>query len=113
MIYNEFEQLNHLPIFIDGCDPAVDTTHGVYDNSNYIIYNTEYYPCIVASMMFHILSLSSRIQLIIHWSFYMEGKRLFEGNRTLMTNYKLHLPILSDLKLFGKLKYKLLFMEIN
>ncbi|CAF1026496.1 unnamed protein product [Rotaria sordida] len=113
MICNEFEQLNNLPIFIDECDPAVGTIYGVYDNPNYIICNTEYYPCIVASMIYHILSLSNRIQLITHWSFYMEGKRLFEGNRTLMTNYNLHLPILSGLKLFGKLKYKQLFIEMN
>ncbi|CAF1020378.1 unnamed protein product [Rotaria sp. Silwood1] len=113
IVCNEFEQLNHLPIFIDECDPAVGTIYGVYDNPNYIICNTEYYPCIVASIIYHILSLSNRIQLITHWSFYMEGKRLFEGNRTLMTNYNLHLPILSGLKLFGKLKYKRLFIEMN
>lgn len=111
LICNQYEKLNNLPIFIDECDPAVGTIYGVYDNPNYIICNTEYYPCIVASMIYHILSLSSRIKLITHWSFYMEGKRLFEGNRTLMTNYNLHLPILYGLKLFGKLKYKRLFIE--
>ncbi|CAF4993443.1 unnamed protein product, partial [Rotaria socialis] len=31
----------------------------------------------------------------------------------LMTNYNLHLPILSGLKLFGKLKYKRLLIETN
>ena len=43
----------------------------------------------------------------------MEGKRLFEGNRTLMTNYNLHLPIFEGLKLFGQLKDKQLSVEIN
>jgi xylan 1,4-beta-xylosidase len=113
IVCNEFEKLNNLPIFIDECDPAVGTIYGIYDNPNYIICNTEYYPCFVASMIYHILSLSTRIQLITHWAFYMEGKRLFEGNRTLITNYNLYLPILSGLKLFGKLKYKQLFIEIN
>jgi xylan 1,4-beta-xylosidase len=91
----------------------VGTIYGIYDNPNYVICNTEYYPCMVASMIYHILSLSNRIQLITHWSFYMEGKRLFEGNRTLVTNYNLYLPILTGLKLFGKLKSKQLAIEIN
>ena len=93
-----------MPIFIDECDPAVGTIYGMHDNPNYVICNTEYYPCFVASMIYHILQLSDRIQMITHWAFYMEGKRLFEGNRTLMTNYNIHLPILSGLKLFGNLK---------
>ena len=43
----------------------------------------------------------------------MEGKRLFEGNRTLMTNYNLHLPIFEGLKLFGQLKDKQSSVKIN
>ena len=105
-VCHEFPSLNHLPILVDECDPAVGTIYGVYDNPNFIVRNTEYYPSMVAAMIYHILLLSTRIELITHWSFYMEGKRLFEGNRTLMTNYNLHLPILSGLKLFGRLKHK-------
>ena len=110
-VCHEFESLNHLPIFVDECDPAVGTIYGVYDNPNFIVCNTEYYPSMVAAMIYHISLLSPRIELITHWSFYMEGKRLFEGNRTLMTNYNLHLPILSGLKLFGKLKQKQLSVK--
>jgi len=102
-----------LPIFVDECDPAVGTIYGIYDNPNFVICNTEYYPCFVASIIYQILLLSNRIKLITHWAFYMEGKRLFEGNRTLITNYNLYLPILSGLKLFGKLKSKQLSIEIN
>ena len=43
----------------------------------------------------------------------MEGKRLFESNRTLMTNYNLHLSIFEGLKLFEQLKDKQLSVEIN
>ncbi len=92
-ICNKFVKLNNLPIFIDECDPAVGTIYGICDNPNFVICNTEYYPCFVASVIYNILLLFPRINLITHWSFYMEGKRLFEGNRTLVTNYNLHLPI--------------------
>ncbi len=112
-ICNQFENLNHLPIIIDECDPAVGTIYGIYDNPNFVICNTEYYPSFLAAMVYHILLLSSRIQLITHWAFYMEGKRLFEGNRTLVTNYNLHLPILNALKLFSKFQTKQLSIGIT
>ena len=41
MVCNEFEQLNHLPIFIDECDPVVGTIYDVYDNPNYRVAHTE------------------------------------------------------------------------
>ena len=110
---NKYPQLNNLPIFVDECDPAVGTIYGVYDNPNFIVCNTEYYPSIVAAMIYNILSISSRIKLIISWAFYMEGKRIFEGNRTLVTNYNLYLPILNAFKLLGKLKMKQLSIEIS
>jgi hypothetical protein len=67
----------------------------------------------VAQMIYSILLISSRIKLITHWAFYMEGKRFFEGNRSLVTNYNLYLPILNGLKLFEKLKSKQFLIKIN
>jgi len=112
-ICNKYPKLNNIPIFVDECDPAVGTIYGVYDNPNFVICNTEYYPSMVAAIIYNILLISPRIKLITTWAFYMEGKRLFEGNRTLVTNYNLYLPILNAFKLLAKLKSKQLLIEIN
>ena len=112
-IINQYSKLNETPIFVDECDPAVGSIYGVYDNPNFIICNTEYYPSFVAQMIYNVLLISTRIELITSWAFYMEGKRFFEGNRTLVTNYNLYLPILNGFKLFEKLKTKQLFVDIQ
>jgi len=98
---------------VDECDPVIGYLYGVYDNSNFVVCNTEYYPSMVAAIIYNILLLSPRIKLITTWAFYMEGKRFFEGNRTLVTNYNLYLPILNGFKLFEKLKRKKLSIVIN
>jgi beta-xylosidase len=67
----------------------------------------------VASIIYNVSLLSPRIKLFTSWAFYMEGKRLFEGNRTLVTNYNLYLPILNGFKLFEKLKTNKFSIEIN
>ena len=112
-IIYKYPTLNDIAVIVDECDPAVGTIYGVYDNPNFIVCNTEYYPSMVAAIIYNILSLSTRIKLITHWAFYFEGKRFFEGNRSLVTNYNLHLPILNGLKLFERLKTKQLSMTIS
>lgn len=112
-IVAKYTQLNNVPVIVDECDPAVGTIYGVYDNPNFIVCNTEYYPAIVAAMILNILKISPRIERITHWSFYMEGKRMFEGNRSLVTNYNLYLPILNGLKLLEKLQTKQYSIEIS
>lgn len=112
-IISKYPTLNDVAVIVDECDPAVGTIYGVYDNPNFIVCNTEYYPSMVAAIIYSILALSARIKLITHWAFYFEGKRLFEGNRSLVTNYNLHLPILNGLKLFEKLKTKQLSVTIS
>ncbi|CAF1504155.1 unnamed protein product, partial [Rotaria sordida] len=67
----------------------------------------------IAEMIYNILSISPRIHLMIRSLFYMEGKRLFEGNRTFVTNYNLYLPVLNDFKLFEKLQIKQFLAEIK
>jgi xylan 1,4-beta-xylosidase len=44
-----------------------------------------------------------RIAFLTSWAFYMEGKRWFEGNRTLVTNDNLEKPILNGFRLLGRL----------
>jgi len=112
-IINKYSTLNNIPVFVDECDPVVGYRYGIYDNPNYIVCNTEYYPSIVPSIIYNILLLSSRIKLITTSAFYLDGKRMFEGNRMLVTNYNIYLPILNGLKLIEKLKTNKLSIEIT
>ncbi|UJR16781.1 hypothetical protein I4U23_003680 [Adineta vaga] len=112
-IINQFPNLNNVSIFIDECDPTVGAIYEVYDNPNFVVCNTEYYPSVIAEMIYTILSISPRIHLICNSLFYMEGKRLFEGNRTFLTNYNLHLPVMNGFKLFEKLQTKQFSIEIK
>ena len=96
-----------LPIFVDECDPAVGTIYGVYDNPNFIVTNTEYYPNFLCALIKRILDMSERfngrIALITSWAFYLEGKRFFEGNRTLVTNENIEKPILNALRMLSRM----------
>jgi xylan 1,4-beta-xylosidase len=103
----EFPELRGKPVFVDECDPAVGTIYGVYDNPNFIVCNTEYYPTFVAAMIGQILQHNRTVPIpvtkITHWAFYFEGKRFFEGNRTLATNQNIVNPIFAGLKMLGRL----------
>jgi xylan 1,4-beta-xylosidase len=103
----EFPELTGKPVFVDECDPAVGTIYGVYDNPNFIVCNTEYYPTFVAALVGEILKLNGNVPIpvtmITHWAFYFEGKRFFEGNRTLTTNHNVANPIVAGLKMLGML----------
>jgi xylan 1,4-beta-xylosidase len=102
-----FPGLRHLPAFVDECDPAVGTIYGVHDNPNFIVTNTPHYPTFLCALVKRILDLDhafgDRIALITTWAFYMEGKRFFEGNRTLVDNENIQKPILNGLRMLARL----------
>ena len=103
----EFSEFAHLPVLVDECDPAVGTIYGVYDNPNFVVTNTEYYPAFLVSLVKRILDLdrisANRVELMTTWAFLFEGKRLFEGNRTLVTNENIEKPVLNAFRVLGKL----------
>jgi xylan 1,4-beta-xylosidase len=103
----QYESLRSLPVLVDECDPAVGTIYGVHDNPNFGFTNTEYYPTFLCAMVKRILDLDERfdrrVALITTWAFYMEGKRFFEGNRTLATNENVEKPILNALRMLSRL----------
>ena len=94
-------------MLVDECDPAVGTIYGVHDNPNFVVTNTEYYPAFLCALVRRVLDLDhafgDRIAFLTTWAFYMEGKRCFEGNRTLVTNDNVEKPILNGLRLLGRL----------
>jgi xylan 1,4-beta-xylosidase len=112
-----FPPLRDRPVLVDECDPAVGTIYGVHDNPNFVVTNTEYYPTFLASLIRRVLDLDAlrgnRIALVTTWAFYMEGKRFFEGNRTLVTNDNIELPILNGLRMLARLGETRLAVEAS
>lgn len=91
-----------LPVYVDECDPAVGTIYGVHDNPNFVVTNTEQYAAIVCHLAAALLDIP-QVERMTHWAFYMEGKRWFEGNRTLVDNENIEKPILNGLRLLERL----------
>ncbi len=102
-----FPALGGRPVLVDECDPAVGTIYGVHDNPNFAVTNTEYYPTFLCALIRRVLDLDAdfgdRIALVTTWAFYMEGKRFFEGNRTLVTNDNVEKPIVNGLRMLARL----------
>ena len=102
-----FPQLAGVPVIVDECDPSAGMVYGVYDNPNFIVTNTEYYPNFLCALVKRILDLdmwfNRRIAFITTWAFYFEGKRFFEGNRTLVTAENIEKPILNGFRLLSRL----------
>ena len=96
-----------LPVVVDECDPAVGTIYGVHDNPSFVVTNSEHYPTFLCALVKRVLDLDrgfgDRIAFVTTWAFYMEGKRWFEGNRTLVTNENVEKPILNGLRMLGRL----------
>ena len=95
------------PVVVDECDPAVGTIYGVHDNPSFVVTNSEYYPAFLCALVKRVLDLDlgfgERIAFVTTWAFYMEGKRWFEGNRTLVTNDNVEKPILNGLRALSRL----------
>jgi xylan 1,4-beta-xylosidase len=99
--------LQGLPVLVDECDPAVGTIYGVFDNPNFVVTNTEHYPTFLCALVKRVLDLDEtlgrRIARITSWAFYMEGKRFFEGNRTLVDNEGIEKSILNGFRMLSRL----------
>ncbi|HYM71140.1 MAG TPA: glycoside hydrolase [bacterium] len=91
-----------VPILVDECDPAVGTVYGVFDNPNFIVCNTTHYPTMLCALADELLRLGE-VELFTTWAFYFEGKRWFEGNRTLVTNENVELPVLDGFRMLERL----------
>ena len=103
----EFPALAGRPVLVDECDPAVGTIYGVHDNPSFVVTLTEHYPTFLCALVKRVLDLGrgfgDPIELITTWAFYLEGKRFFEGNRALVTNENVELPILNAFRMLARL----------
>ena len=100
----QYPELADRPVLVDECDPAVGTVYGEFDNPSFAVTNSEYYPSFVARLVHDLQDESfDRVEQITHWAFYMEGKRWFEGNRTLIDNEDVEKPFLNGLRMIEAL----------
>jgi xylan 1,4-beta-xylosidase len=97
-----FPQFADTAILVDECDPAVGTIFGIHDNPSFVVTNSEYYASFVVTLIRRLADVQD-VDGVVHWAFYMEGKRWFEGNRTLVDNDDVPKPILHALTLLDRL----------
>jgi len=106
-IIYKYPKFSKLPCLYDECDPSVGTVLGRYDNPSYIFRVTEYYPGFVCRIAKNLLDFKYKfglnIKLFTTWAFYFEGKRYFEGNRTLFTNNNIKKPVFNAFDLLSRL----------
>ena len=96
------EHYPDVPILVDECDPAVGTPYGVFDTPNFAVVNTTHYPTMVCALAKELLEYPT-VERFTSWAFYMEGKRWFEGNRALVTNENVELPVLDGFRMLERL----------
>ena len=96
------DRFPNIPILVDECDPAVGTIYGVFDNPSFVVSNSTYYPTMLCALAAKLLDMG-HIDLFTSWAFYFEGKRWFEGNRALVTNANVELPVLDGFRMLERL----------
>jgi xylan 1,4-beta-xylosidase len=103
----EFPTIAALPAIVDECDAGVPAHWGIYDNSNFVFQNTEYYPVFQVNLMKKILDLNEQevasVNRATTWSFYFEGERYFEGTRSFLTAGGIEKPFLNAYRALGEL----------
>jgi len=96
-VISKYPRFAKLPCFYDECDPSVGTILGRYDNSSYIFRVNEYYAGFLCRLAKNLVDFKYKfglnLKLFTTWAFYFEGKRYFEGNRSLFTNNNVKKPV--------------------
>jgi xylan 1,4-beta-xylosidase len=102
----KYPMLHDRPILVDECDPAVGTVYGIHDNPNFDVCNSSYYPTFLCALTRRLLDVNVGgvgVDLFTTWSFYFEGKRWFEGNRSLVTNENIEAPIMNGFRMLARM----------
>jgi xylan 1,4-beta-xylosidase len=111
---DQYPALAGLEVHLSECDPEGRAAWGRFDNYNLFWRNTAYYPSFTVSVVKHILDINERsgatVTSMLTWAFMFEGKRYFEGVRSLATN-NIDKPILNLFRMFGHLGEKRLALQ--
>jgi xylan 1,4-beta-xylosidase len=97
-----------LPVFLTECDIDWGTGTSIYHNPNMHYRNSEYFAAFQCALISRMLDLRAEfpdnpIQACFLDTFYFPGYRLFEGQRTLITDESIEKPILNALRLLARL----------
>ena len=100
--------LEGIPVYITECDIDWGVSTSIYHNPNLRYRNSEYFPAFQCALLAELLPLRREyarnpIQAAFLDTFYFPGRRIFEGQRTLITGDVVDLPILNGLRLLGLL----------
>jgi xylan 1,4-beta-xylosidase len=106
-VLERYPDYARLPWLLDECDMAVATHLGVYDFPFYAFHNTAFFPVFLIRMAHALIDrmivLNRDLVLFTTWAFYAEGKRFFEGNRTLFTGENIRKPVFNAFALMEML----------
>lgn len=100
-------------VVLSEADPDGWAAGGIYDNTNMVFRNTEYYATYVASTYNQIEKLSETYGMKIRplaWAFFFPGERCFEGTRTFSTQ-GINKAVFNMFKIYGKLGHEKLAFE--
>jgi xylan 1,4-beta-xylosidase len=97
-----------IPIVLTEADIDWGARRSKYINPNLDYRNSEYFAVFQIALAKQMLDLdqefpSNRLALMIMDTFYYEGSRIFEGQRTLITADDIEKPILNALRMLGKM----------
>lgn len=100
-------------VVLSEADPDGWAAGGVYDNTNMVFRNTEYYATYIASTYEKIDQLCSRYGIQVRplaWAFMFPGERCFEGTRTFSTQ-GIDKAVFNMFRIYGSLGYEKLSFE--
>lgn len=100
-------------VVLSEADPDGWAAGGIYDNTNMIFRNTEYYATYVASTYTKIDELSMQYGIKVRplaWAFMFPGERCFEGTRTFSTQ-GIDKAVFNMFKIYGSLGNEKLMFE--
>jgi xylan 1,4-beta-xylosidase len=96
------------PVYITECDIDWGVSTSIYHNPNLHYRSSEYFAAFQCALIAELLPLrraypANPIMAAFLDTFYFPGRRIFEGQRTLITGEVVDLPILNGLRLLGQL----------
>lgn len=97
-----------IPVILTEADIDWGVGTSIYHNPNMIYRNNEYFAGFQVALSKQMLDLhrefpNNSVLLIIMDTFYFEGSRIFEGQRTLITADDIEKPILNALRMLGRM----------
>ncbi len=97
-----------IPVMLTEADIDWGVATSIYNNPNMVYRNNEYFAGFQVALSKQMLDLhrefpSNRVLLMIMDTFYFEGSRTFEGQRTLITADDIEKPILNALRMLGRM----------